>query len=123
MVWGSPDFAAAALNALSYAFEGPQRIAAALSGISAMSIFAVVHLAFIATLLGYGSWSRLLSRYPASRSRRFRCSCRSSVSHRRRSFSMSGSPPRQIAGAVLVMVRLAVNVFGGWVVQRLSLAR
>jgi len=29
----------------------------------------------------------------------------------------------QIAGAVLVMVGLAVNVFGGWVVQRLSLAR
>src|SRR5476649_823760 len=59
VVWGSlipplPFFAA------SYAFEGPQRIAAALSGISAMSIFAIVYLAFIATLIGYGLWSRLL---------------------------------------------------------------
>jgi O-acetylserine/cysteine efflux transporter len=29
----------------------------------------------------------------------------------------------QIDGALLVMAGLAVNVFGGWVVQRISIAR
>jgi len=66
VVWGSlipplPFFAA------SFVFEGPREIAAALSGISAAAIFAIAYLAFIATLIGYGLWSRLLSRYPASR--------------------------------------------------------
>ncbi|CAD6508541.1 putative amino-acid metabolite efflux pump [Paraburkholderia kirstenboschensis] len=122
VVWGSlipplPFFA------LSYALEGPQRIAAALSGISAMSIFAIVYLAFIATLIGYGLWSRLLSRYPASQVAPFSllvpivglASASLFLDER-----LSGA---QIAGAVLVMAGLAVNVFGGWVVQRLSPAR
>ncbi len=122
VVWGSlipplPFFA------LSYALEGPQRIAAALSGISAMSIFAIVYLAFIATLIGYGLWSRLLSRYPASQVAPFSllvpivglASASLFLDER-----LSGA---QIAGAALVMAGLAVNVFGGWVVQRLSPAR
>jgi O-acetylserine/cysteine efflux transporter len=122
VVWGSlipplPFFA------LSYALEGPQRIAAALSGISAMSIFAIVYLAFIATLIGYGLWSRLLSRYPAGQVAPFSLLvpivglASASVFLDER---LSGA---QIAGAVLVMAGLAVNVFGGWVVQRLSPAR
>lgn len=122
VVWGSliPPLP---FLALSYAFEGPQRIAAALSGISAMSIFAIVYLAFIATLIGYGLWSRLLSRYPASQVAPFSllvpivglASASLFLDER-----LSGV---QIAGAVLVMAGLAVNVFGGWVAQRLSPAR
>ncbi|ALE55753.1 O-acetylserine/cysteine exporter [Paraburkholderia sp. SIMBA_055] len=122
VVWGSlipplPFFA------LSYAFEGPQRIAAALSGISAMSIFAVVYLAFIATLLGYGLWSRLLSRYPASQVAPFSLLVPIVGLASAAVFLDERLSTAQIAGAVLVMVGLAVNVFGGWVVQRLSLAR
>jgi len=122
VVWGSliPPLP---FLALSYALEGPQRIAAALSGISAMSIFAIVYLAFIATLIGYGLWSRLLSRYPASQVAPFSllvpivglASASLFLDER-----LSGV---QIAGAVLVMAGLAVNVFGGWVAQRLSPAR
>ncbi|MFM0468449.1 EamA family transporter [Paraburkholderia strydomiana] len=122
VVWGSliPPLP---FLALSYALEGPQRIAAALSGISAMSIFAIVYLAFIATLIGYGLWSRLLSRYPASQVAPFSllvpivglASASLFLDER-----LSGA---QIAGAVLVMAGLAVNVFGGWVAQRLSPAR
>ena len=122
VVWGSlipplPFFA------LSYAFEGPQRIAAALSGISAMSIFAVVYLAFIATLLGYGLWSRLLSRYPASQVAPFSLLVPIVGLASAAVFLDERLSTAQIAGAVLVMVGLAVNVFGGWIVQRLSLAR
>jgi O-acetylserine/cysteine efflux transporter len=122
VVWGSlipplPFFA------LSYAFEGPQRIVAALSGISVTSIFAVVYLAFIATLLGYGLWSRLLSRYPASQVAPFSLLVPIVGLASASLFLDEQLSAAQIVGAVLVMAGLAVNVFGGWVVQRLSLAR
>ena len=122
VVWGSlipplPFFVA------SYAFEGPQRIAAALSNLSAMSIFAIVYLAFIATLIGYGLWSRLLSRYPASQVAPFSLlvpivGLASASLLLDEQLSMA-----QIGGALLVMAGLAVNVFGGWVMQRLAPAR
>jgi O-acetylserine/cysteine efflux transporter len=122
VVWGSlipplPFFAA------SYVFEGPQKIAAALSGISAMSIFAVVYLAFIATLIGYGLWSRLLSRYPASQVAPFSLLV-PIVGLASASLLLDEQLTAvQIGGALLVMAGLAVNVFGGWVVQRLMPAR
>ena len=122
VVWGSlipplPFFA------LSYAFEGPQRIVAALSGISAMSIFAIVYLAFIATLIGYGLWSRLLSRYPASQVAPFSLLVPIVGLASASLFLDEQLSEAQIVGALLVMAGLAVNVFGGWVMQRFSLAR
>ena len=54
------------LLALSLLVEGPEAIATALAGFSLRSAGAVLYLAWIATLLGYGLWSRLLSRYPAN---------------------------------------------------------
>ncbi|AXF15354.1 EamA family transporter [Paraburkholderia caledonica] len=122
VVWGSliPPLP---FLALSYAFEGPQRIAAALSGISAMSIFAIVYLAFIATLIGYGLWSRLLSRYPASQVAPFSLLVPIVGLASASLFLDEQLSGAQVAGAVLVMAGLAVNVFGGWVAQRLSPAR
>ncbi|MFL9862812.1 EamA family transporter [Paraburkholderia fungorum] len=122
VVWGSlipplPFFA------LSYAFEGPQRIVAALSGISAMSIFAIVYLAFIATLIGYGLWSRLLSRYPASQVAPFSLLVPIVGLASASLFLDERLSTVQIVGALLVMAGLVVNVFGGWVVQRFSPAR
>lgn len=122
VVWGSliPPLP---FLALSYALEGPQRIAVALSGISAMSIFAIVYLAFIATLIGYGLWSRLLSRYPASQVAPFSLLVPIAGLASASLFLDERLSGAQIAGAVLVMAGLAVNVFGGWVAQRLSPAR
>lgn len=122
VVWGSlipplPFFA------LSYAFEGPQRIVAALSGISAMSIFAIVYLAFIATLIGYGLWSRLLSRYPASQVAPFSLLVPIVGLASASVFLDERLSEAEIVGALLVMAGLVVNVFGGWVVQRFSPAR
>jgi O-acetylserine/cysteine efflux transporter len=51
---------------LSLWFEGPERIADSVTHIAPMGIFAVVYLAFAATLFGYTMWGRLLTRYPAS---------------------------------------------------------
>ncbi|CAG4890372.1 EamA family transporter [Paraburkholderia saeva] len=108
---------------LSYYFEGPQRIGAALTGIGAMSIFAIVYLAFIATLLGYGLWSRLLSRYPASQVAPFSLLVPIVGLASASLFLDEHLSQAQIAGAALVMAGLAVNVFGGWVVQRFAAAR
>jgi O-acetylserine/cysteine efflux transporter len=65
VVWGSliPPLP---FLALSLAIEGPQQIERALRHASLNALLAIAYLALIATLLGYGLWSRLLSRYPAS---------------------------------------------------------
>ncbi|CAG2148399.1 putative amino-acid metabolite efflux pump [compost metagenome] len=52
---------------LSYWFEGPARITAALGQIPMMSVLAICYLSFAATLFGYTMWGRLLTRYPASK--------------------------------------------------------
>ena len=122
VVWGSliPPLP---FLALSYAFEGPRRIVAALSGIGATSIFAVVYLAFIATLLGYGLWSRLLARYPASQVAPFSLVVPIVGLASASVFLDEHLTTPQIAGAALVMAGLAVNVFGGWLVRRFVPAR
>jgi O-acetylserine/cysteine efflux transporter len=122
VVWGSlvppvPFFV------LSYLLEGPQRIEAALTGIGMSSVFAIVYLAFVATLLGYVLWSRLLSRYPAGQVAPF--SLLVPIIGLASASVLLGESlsAAQIGGAALVMAGLAVNVFGGWVVQRLAPAR
>jgi O-acetylserine/cysteine efflux transporter len=54
------------LLALSYVFEGPEAISTALSHPSWGGIGALVYIAFLATTVGFGLWSFLLQRYPAS---------------------------------------------------------
>lgn len=108
---------------LSWHFEGPQQIAQALTGISASSVFAIAYLAFVATLVGYSLWSRLLTRYPAGQVAPF--SLLVPIIGLASAALMLGETLTiaQIGGALLVMGGLAVNVFGGWIVQRLSAAR
>jgi O-acetylserine/cysteine efflux transporter len=122
VVWGSliPPLP---FLVLSYWFEGPQRIEAALSGIGASSIFAVVYLAFIATLLGYSLWSRLMSRYPASQVAPFSLLVPIVGLASAWVFLDEQLAAPQIVGALMVMAGLAVNVFGTWVVERFVSAR
>jgi len=122
VVWGSlippmPFFL------LSYWLEGPQTMARALTGIGATSVFAIIYLAFIATLIGYGLWSRLLSRYPASQVAPFSLLVPIIGLASASLFLGESLSAAQIAGAALVMAGLGVNVFGGWLVQRMSPAR
>lgn len=51
---------------LSLGTEGPERIAAALTGLSGMGIAALVYIAAGATLFGFAAWGFLLRNYPAS---------------------------------------------------------
>jgi O-acetylserine/cysteine efflux transporter len=106
--------------ALSYVFEGPRRIAAAFSGISVSSVFAVVYLAFVATLFGYSLWSRLLSRYPASQVAPFSLLVPIIGLVSASLFLGEQLGAAQIAGAAVVMMGLVINVSGGRIVQRLQ---
>ncbi|HAT33364.1 MAG TPA: O-acetylserine/cysteine exporter [Janthinobacterium sp.] len=121
VVWGSlvPPLP---FLALSYCVEGPRRIAAALSGISLSSVLAIVYLAFVATLLGYSLWSRLLARYPASQVAPFSLLVPIIGLASAALLLDEHLSSVRVVGAALVMAGLLVNVFGGWVMQRRKLA-
>ena len=119
VIWGSlipplPFFL------LSLWLEGPQRIEHALLNIGTSSILALLYLALVATLLGYGLWSRLLSRYPAGQVAPF--SLLVPVVGLSSSAWLLGErlSTLQWVGAALVMLGLLVNVFGGRLWQRLQ---
>lgn len=121
VVWGSlippiPFFA------LSWFLEGPQMIESALRGIGLSSIMVLVYLAFGATILGYGLWSRLLSRYPANTVAPF--SLLVPVVGLTSAAWLLGEQldGLQAIGALLVLLGLVINVSGGWLVGRLRTA-
>lgn len=51
---------------LSLGLEGPERIGAALTGISGMGMLSLLYIAAGATLFGFAAWGFLLRHYPAS---------------------------------------------------------
>lgn len=50
----------------SYWLEGPTVMLNALSHLSWLSLLAILYLALMATIVGYGLWGRLLQRYPVA---------------------------------------------------------
>ncbi|WP_110970918.1 EamA family transporter [Pseudomonas huaxiensis] len=111
VIWGAlvpplPFFA------MSWYLEGPALIETSLRNIGMNSILSLVYLALIATMLGYGLWSRLLSRYPAGKVAPFSLlvpvvglSSSALLLDERLSAI-------QCWGGLLVMVGLLINVFG-----------
>lgn len=61
----------------SWAIDGPQAMAASLIHIDMLTVFSLLYLAFVATIVGYGIWGSLLGRYETGEWRRCRCWCRS----------------------------------------------
>lgn len=55
------------LLALSLGLEGPHRIGAALSGLTAGGLLALAYVVIVSTAFGFGSWTWLMRRHPASR--------------------------------------------------------
>ncbi|SAK70074.1 permease [Caballeronia hypogeia] len=117
VVWGSlipplPFFA------LSLVFEGPARIEASLANIPLVSVFAILYLSFVATLVGYSLWGKLLARYPAGSVAPF--SLLVPVIGLVSAAVVLGEEMNaaQVAGAALVMAGLVVNVFGARLVRR-----
>ena len=122
VVWGSlvPPLP---FLALSLWLEGPLLIETALRGIGWQTLAVLAYLAFGATILGYGLWSRLLSRYPASQVAPFSLLIPLVGLSSATLLLDERFGALQMAGALLVMAGLAVNVGGGWLYGRLRLAR
>jgi len=111
VVWGSliPPLP---FLALSLWLEGPELIGHSLRTLGVDSLLVLAYLAFGATILGYGLWSRLLSRYPASQVAPF--SLLVPVVGISSSALLLGERlgTLQMMGAALVMAGLLINVWG-----------
>lgn len=118
VVWGSliPPLP---FLALSLMLEGPAQIETALRSISLSSVLAIAYLAFVATLLGYGLWSRLLSRYPASQVAPFSLLVPVVGLSSAWLFLGEALSSAQWVGAAIVMLGLLINVFGPRLLQQL----
>ena len=105
--------------ALSYWLEGPDQIVTAVTHISLHSVLALAYLAFVATMVGYSLWSKLLSRHPAGKVAPF--SLLVPVIGLSSSAWLLGERLSALQGwgAALVMVGLLVNVFGARLGRRL----
>lgn len=97
---------------LSLLIEGPAQITSALAQFSLRSAAAVAYLAWAATLLGYGIWSRLLARYPANQVAPF--SLLVPVVGLAAGWMVYGEAlqPVHFGGGLLLMAGLAINLFG-----------
>ncbi len=107
---------------LSWWLEGGEAIRAALAGFSLQSAFSVAYLAWMATLVGYGLWSRLLARHPANQVAPF--SLLVPLVGLSAGWIAFGERllPVHFAGGALLMAGLAVNLFGTRLLARLRRA-
>lgn len=103
---------------MSYFVEGPHAISQALLGFRWHSLAAVAYLAWAATLLGYGLWTLLMSRYPANRVAPF--SLLVPVVGLTTGWLVfdEALQPVHLAGGALLMVGLLVNLFGARLLAR-----
>ncbi|MGZ5200470.1 MAG: EamA family transporter [Telluria sp.] len=116
VVWGSlvPPLPFLLMSA---AFEGPDKMTAALAHIGLASVLAIVYLAFVATLLGYGAWSRLLAKYPASQVAPFSLLVPVVGLASARVLLDERISTMQLQAILLVMLGLLINTFGGRLVN------
>lgn len=116
VVWGSlvPPLP---LLALSLVVEGPQAVLA-LGDISLRAVGAIAFLGYCSTLVGYGLWSYLLARYPASLVAPF--SLLVPIVGIASAVTILAEPLSglEVAGSALVFAGLLLNVFGPRVRKR-----
>jgi len=100
------------LAALSFATEGGMSMVHAVATASALAWGCAVFLAYAATLFGFGSWARLLSRYPTALVSPFALLIPVSGLASGALFLGESLAPMQAIGAALVLAGLIVNVYG-----------
>lgn len=103
----------------SWLFEGGEAMVAGLVNIHLSNILALMYLAFVATMIGYGLWGYLLSRYPTNKVAPLSLlvpvvGLITAVWAFDERLSLL-----QIVGALIVMVAMLINTFG----SRLQLKR
>jgi O-acetylserine/cysteine efflux transporter len=104
--------------ALSWRLEGSEAIATALAHMGWGTFAAIAYLAWAATLLGYGLWTHLMSRYPTNRVAPFTLLV--PVVGLTTGWLVFDEAlwPVHFAGGALLMAGLLLNVFGGPVAAR-----
>lgn len=107
---------------LSLWLEGPAAMQIALQNFSWHSLAAVAYLAWVATLFGYGVWTRLLSRYPANRVAPFTLLV--PLVGLTTGWVVFGEAlkPVHFAGGALLMAGLLLNLFGHRLFVRLGVS-
>ncbi|WP_165314102.1 EamA family transporter [Vibrio ziniensis] len=107
----------------SYVIEGPALIAESLVNIKWHNVFSIAYLSLLATILGYGGWSYLLSRYETSMVAPL--SLLVPVFGLLSAWILLGESLSlyQIIGVVVIAVGLVINVFGkNWFGHRRQIA-
>jgi O-acetylserine/cysteine efflux transporter len=119
VVWGSlvPPLP---LLALSLLLEGPDAMMAGLTHMSLRTVGSIAFLGYCATLMGYGLWSYLLGRYPASVVAPF--SLLVPIVGMASAVAILGEPLSliEVVGSGLVFAGLLLNVFGPRMLRRLA---
>jgi O-acetylserine/cysteine efflux transporter len=101
------------LLAASYLFEGGPSMLESIASASVLVWVCVIFLAYAATLFGFASWARLLHRYPTALVAPFGLLIPVSGLASGALFLGESLAPLQAAGVGLVLVGLAINVYGG----------
>lgn len=101
------------LTVLSLLIEGAAAWKQAWSSVTWVTVASLIYLAYFASLIGYGLWGKLLSRYPAAVVSPFALlvpvvGMSSAALFLGEAFSL-----HQLIGAFLLMIGLLVNIFGG----------
>ncbi len=106
---------------LSLVFDGPGALAGLLA-VSPLGLSSVLFIAYGSTLVGYGLWAVLLGRHPASLVAPF--SLLVPIVGFASAALLLGEivTPSEIAGSVLVLAGLLLNVFGPRLLARLRVA-
>jgi O-acetylserine/cysteine efflux transporter len=112
VVWSSL-VAAVPLFAVSLAFEGGLSVFHAIASASVLTWACILFMAYGATLFGFGSWARLLHRYPTALVSPFALLIPVSGLASGALFLDETLAPLQAAGAALVLAGLVVNLYGG----------
>lgn len=103
---------------LSFWLEGPEAITQSLTHLSWTTLAAVAYLAWMATLLGYGLWTYLMSLYPANRVAPFTLLVPLVGLTTGWLVFDEALQTHHMAGGALLMAGLLVNVFGAALWQR-----
>lgn len=97
----------------SWLFDGQEAIVVSLTNIQMSTVLALGYLAFVATIMGFGIWSSLLGRYETWRVAPLTLLVPVFGMLSAALFLDEHMTLLQVAGALLIMVGLLVNVFGG----------
>jgi O-acetylserine/cysteine efflux transporter len=102
--------------------DGPERMADALGQLKLTTLLCLLYLAYAATTLGYGLWSRLLSWYPAGKVAAFALLVPVIGLGSSALVLDERLPPAVWSGGALVMTGLLIHLFGGqvWRIRRSS---